>query len=165
MTLRSRSEHRLSGGDKHKDNVNALLLVANLVATVAFAAGFTIPGGFSSAPPNLGMANELDFCYFLSPCLQHFFSAWLVQGGHRIAAFQCRLQHPNDNCHFLHVMVLLLGPYVIPQLPGVPFLQPVTGLYLQLLLLFVNEEDYVSGSGHTCEKKRVKSEDIWNIGG
>ena len=68
MTLRSRSEHHLSGGDKYKDNVNALLLVATLVATVAFAAGFTVPGGFSSSPPNLGMAilaNELDFCYFL----------------------------------------------------------------------------------------------------
>ncbi|CAL9233136.1 unnamed protein product [Arabidopsis halleri] len=159
-----------------------------------FAAGFTVPDGFSSAPPNLGMANELDFCYFLvcntlamqcsvvaivaliwaqlgDPELIHkalhlalpslfvalvsMSSAFLFGV---VAAFQCRLQHPQDNCHFLHVMVLLLGPYAIPQLPGVPFLQPVTGLYLQLLLLFVNEEDYVSGSGHTCEKKRVKSE-------
>lgn len=58
---------------------------------------------------------------------------------------------------FFHVMVLLLGPYVIPQLPGIPILQPVTGLYLQLLLLFVNEDDHVSGSRYTCEKKRVKS--------
>lgn len=69
MTLRSRSDHQhLSGVDKYKDNVNALLLVATLVATVTFAAGFTIPGGFSSSPPNMAMAilaNELDFCYFL----------------------------------------------------------------------------------------------------
>ncbi|ESQ38030.1 hypothetical protein EUTSA_v10028559mg [Eutrema salsugineum] len=39
-----------------KDYINALLVVATLVATVTFAAGFTIPGGFNSSAPNLGMA-------------------------------------------------------------------------------------------------------------
>ncbi|XP_071724312.1 protein ACCELERATED CELL DEATH 6-like [Rutidosis leptorrhynchoides] len=32
----------------YKDRVNTLLLVATLVATVTFAAGFTVPGGYSS---------------------------------------------------------------------------------------------------------------------
>ncbi|OAO98556.1 hypothetical protein AXX17_AT4G04320 [Arabidopsis thaliana] len=203
MTLRSRSEHHLSGGDKYKDNVNALLLVATLVATVAFAAGFTVPGGFSSSPPNLGMAilaNELDFCYFLvcntlamqcsvvaivaliwaqlgDPELIHkafhlalpslfvalasMSSAFLfgvVATRRSQDSFLFNVIFNTITAIFFHVMVLLLGPYVIPQLPGVPFLQPVTGLYLHLLLLFVNEDDHVFGSGHTCEKKRVNSE-------
>ncbi|EOA20152.1 hypothetical protein CARUB_v10000444mg [Capsella rubella] len=42
--------------DKTKDYVSTLLVVAALVATVTFAAGFTIPGGFNSSAPNLGMA-------------------------------------------------------------------------------------------------------------
>ncbi|EOA23089.1 hypothetical protein CARUB_v10003871mg, partial [Capsella rubella] len=203
MTLRSRPEHHhLSGGDKYKDNINALLVVATLVATVAFAAGFTVPGGFSSSPPNLGMAilaNELDFYYFLicntlamqcsvvaivaliwaqlgDPELIHkafhlalpslfvalvFMSAAFLFG---VAAtrrsqnkFLFSVVFNTITAIFFHVMVLLLGPYVIPQLPGVPFLQPVTGLYLQLLLLFVSEDDDVSSAGHTCEKKRVES--------
>ncbi|XP_020875313.1 protein ACCELERATED CELL DEATH 6-like [Arabidopsis lyrata subsp. lyrata] len=42
----------------NRDYVSTLLLVAALVATVTFAAGFTIPGGFNSdaEKPNLGRA-------------------------------------------------------------------------------------------------------------
>ncbi|XP_023635083.1 protein ACCELERATED CELL DEATH 6, partial [Capsella rubella] len=40
----------------NRDYVNCLLVVAALVATVTFAAGFTIPGGFNSQKPNLGRA-------------------------------------------------------------------------------------------------------------
>ncbi|KAL6311917.1 hypothetical protein AAG906_025670 [Vitis piasezkii] len=42
--------------DKYKDRVNTLLLVSTLVATVTFAAGFTMPGGYNSSDPNIGMA-------------------------------------------------------------------------------------------------------------
>ncbi|KAL6330438.1 hypothetical protein AAG906_040368 [Vitis piasezkii] len=42
--------------DKYKDRVNTLLLVSTLVATVTFAAGFTMPGGYNSSDPNVGMA-------------------------------------------------------------------------------------------------------------
>ncbi|EOA23108.1 hypothetical protein CARUB_v10003901mg [Capsella rubella] len=44
-------------GGANKDFINALLVVAALIATVTFTAGFTIPGGFRSSTPNLGMAN------------------------------------------------------------------------------------------------------------
>ncbi|KAL9285588.1 putative ankyrin repeat-containing domain, PGG domain, protein accelerated cell death 6 [Arabidopsis thaliana] len=43
-------------GDKNKDYVSTLLVVAALVATVTFAAGFTIPGGFNSSGSYLGRA-------------------------------------------------------------------------------------------------------------
>ena len=36
--------------------MNTLLLVSTLVATVTFAAGFTMPGGYNSSDPNVGMA-------------------------------------------------------------------------------------------------------------
>ncbi|KAJ9686358.1 hypothetical protein PVL29_015320 [Vitis rotundifolia] len=42
--------------DDYKDRVNTLLLVSTLVATVTFAAGFTMPGGYNSSDPNAGMA-------------------------------------------------------------------------------------------------------------
>ncbi|XP_010657169.1 protein ACCELERATED CELL DEATH 6-like isoform X3 [Vitis vinifera] len=42
--------------DEYKDRVNTLLLVSTLVATVTFAAGFTVPGGYNSSDPNAGVA-------------------------------------------------------------------------------------------------------------
>ncbi|CAL9233140.1 unnamed protein product [Arabidopsis halleri] len=68
MTLRSRSENLEGGGDKYKDRVNILLLVATLVATVTFAAGIAVPGGFNSSAPKLGMAilsNNINFSLFV----------------------------------------------------------------------------------------------------
>ncbi|EOA19692.1 hypothetical protein CARUB_v10003449mg [Capsella rubella] len=55
-------------GDKVKDYINTLLVVAALVATVTFAAGFTIPGGFNSSGPKLGsatLANDRKLVYFM----------------------------------------------------------------------------------------------------
>lgn len=45
--------------DNYKDRVNTLLLVSTLVATVTFAAGFTMPGGYNNSNPNVGMATLL----------------------------------------------------------------------------------------------------------
>ncbi|XP_073061113.1 protein ACCELERATED CELL DEATH 6-like isoform X2 [Primulina eburnea] len=44
---------------KYKDRVNTLLLVSTLVATITFAAGFTLPGGYSISETNIGMAAML----------------------------------------------------------------------------------------------------------
>ncbi|KAG7557683.1 PGG domain [Arabidopsis suecica] len=54
--------------EKSRDYVNTLLLVAALVATMTFAAGFTIPGGFNSSGPHLGratLATDPSLFYFL----------------------------------------------------------------------------------------------------
>ncbi|XP_075497935.1 protein ACCELERATED CELL DEATH 6-like isoform X1 [Primulina tabacum] len=45
--------------EKYKDRVNTLLLVSTLVATITFAAGFTLPGGYSISETNIGMAAML----------------------------------------------------------------------------------------------------------
>lgn len=42
--------------EKFKDRINTLMVIATLVATVTFAAGFTLPGGYISSAPDLGMA-------------------------------------------------------------------------------------------------------------
>ncbi|CAN8247925.1 unnamed protein product [Cochlearia groenlandica] len=63
----TRSSEPLNHG-KNKEYISALLLVAALVATVTFAAGFTIPGGFNDSAPNLGMATlakDPSLFYFL----------------------------------------------------------------------------------------------------
>ncbi|RVW21015.1 Protein accellerated cell death 6 [Vitis vinifera] len=44
---------------EYKDMTNTLLLVSTLVATVTFAAGFTMPGGYNSSNPNASMATLL----------------------------------------------------------------------------------------------------------
>ncbi|CAM8926920.1 unnamed protein product [Rhodiola kirilowii] len=51
-----------------KDRVNSLLVVAALVATVTFAAGFTMPGGYNSSEPDVGMPvmlNNVKFQIFV----------------------------------------------------------------------------------------------------
>ncbi|KAE9457624.1 hypothetical protein C3L33_10466, partial [Rhododendron williamsianum] len=46
--------------ENYKDRINTLLLVATLVATVTYAAGFTMPGGYNNSNPNQGMATMLN---------------------------------------------------------------------------------------------------------
>ncbi|CAH8361680.1 unnamed protein product [Eruca vesicaria subsp. sativa] len=47
---------KLADGERYKDQVNTLLLVATLVATMTFTAGFTLPGGYNGSAPNVGMS-------------------------------------------------------------------------------------------------------------
>ncbi|GAB4854134.1 hypothetical protein Ancab_022716 [Ancistrocladus abbreviatus] len=55
--------------DNYKERVNTLLLVATLVATVTFAAGFTLPGGYNQNDPNIGMATLVK---------KHAFQAFVI---------------------------------------------------------------------------------------
>lgn len=43
----------------YREKINTLLLVSTLVATVTFAAGFTMPGGYNNSDPSQGMATLL----------------------------------------------------------------------------------------------------------
>ncbi|KAA8525053.1 hypothetical protein F0562_011453 [Nyssa sinensis] len=56
-TQRSRNK---SSVENYKDRVNTLLLVAILVVTVTFAAGFTMPGGYNGSDPNKGLATMFE---------------------------------------------------------------------------------------------------------
>ncbi|CAH8325864.1 unnamed protein product [Eruca vesicaria subsp. sativa] len=55
-------------GEKSNNYVDTLLVVAALVATVTFTAGFTIPGGFNASEKKLGMAaleDKPELAYFM----------------------------------------------------------------------------------------------------
>uniref|UniRef100_A0A0D2ZTJ1 PGG domain-containing protein n=1 Tax=Brassica oleracea var. oleracea TaxID=109376 RepID=A0A0D2ZTJ1_BRAOL len=203
MTLRSRSEHHLDA-NKYKDHINALLLVAALVATVTFAAGFTIPGGFNSSAPDMGMAvlaYDSTLFFFLvldtlamqssvvaivaliwallgDPAIVHrafhlalpsLFLALLSMSWAFVAALQATIKQNSvlinvisiTSMVFYGLIIFLLAPYVIPQVPGFPFLQRLTRIYLILLLIFVNEDDsgrhYTSGSDNMCVKSVAES--------
>ncbi|XP_008245687.1 PREDICTED: protein ACCELERATED CELL DEATH 6-like [Prunus mume] len=55
---------KLPNEESIKDRVNTLLVVATLVATMAFAAGFTMPGGNNGDAPQEGMAILLTNAMF-----------------------------------------------------------------------------------------------------
>jgi hypothetical protein len=55
--------------DKYKDRLNTLLLVATLVTTLTFAAGFIVPGGNNDSEPHKGMATSL---------LPHMFHIFII---------------------------------------------------------------------------------------
>ncbi|PRQ31955.1 putative ankyrin repeat-containing domain, PGG domain, protein accelerated cell death 6 [Rosa chinensis] len=50
----------LPNKQSNKDTVNTLLVVTTLIATVSFAAGFTMPGGYNNSGPHEGTATLLN---------------------------------------------------------------------------------------------------------
>lgn len=60
LTTQTSLGHRRPNMENYKDRINTLLLVATLVATVTYAAGFTMPGGYNNSDPNQGMATMLN---------------------------------------------------------------------------------------------------------
>ncbi|CAL9012565.1 unnamed protein product [Prunus brigantina] len=59
-----RMELQFPNKKSYKDRVNTLLLVTTLVATVTFAAGFTMPGGYHTSGPHEGIATLLTKVMF-----------------------------------------------------------------------------------------------------
>ncbi|KAI3465741.1 hypothetical protein Pfo_022404 [Paulownia fortunei] len=58
-TIGRETPKKSSNMENYKERVNTLLLVSTLVATITFAAGFTVPGGYNSSDRDLGIATML----------------------------------------------------------------------------------------------------------
>ncbi|CAE6138355.1 unnamed protein product [Arabidopsis arenosa] len=159
MTLRSRSENLEVGGDKYKDRVNILLLVATLVATVTFAAVAMqsslvaivaliwaqlgdpelVHRAFKLALPSLAFA-----LVFMSAAFYHAL----------IATTSHNLLLPIANTIIYSVFSVsisyLLAPYCGPYIPGFRLFKISMHIYLRILLGFVDEDDaHTLGSGQT----------------
>ncbi|XP_057461762.1 protein ACCELERATED CELL DEATH 6-like [Actinidia eriantha] len=57
-------QHEPPNMENYKDRINTLLLVSTLIATVTYAAGFTMPGGYNNSNPDQGMATMVSKPYF-----------------------------------------------------------------------------------------------------
>ncbi|KAL7142139.1 hypothetical protein ABFS83_08G103400 [Erythranthe nasuta] len=64
-TIGRQSPKKSSNKDNYKERVNTLLLVATLVATITFAAGFTIPGGYDTDTGMATMLRDKGFNIFI----------------------------------------------------------------------------------------------------
>lgn len=74
-------ELQLPNKKSYKDRVNTLLVVTTLVATVTFAAGFTMPGGYNNSGPRDGKAillTQLMFQVFVICNTMAMYSSVLV---------------------------------------------------------------------------------------
>ncbi|KAI8551696.1 hypothetical protein RHMOL_Rhmol06G0206100 [Rhododendron molle] len=58
-TTKISSAEQNSEVENYRDKVNVVLLVATLVATVTFTAGFTVPGSYDNSNPDQGIATML----------------------------------------------------------------------------------------------------------
>ena len=91
-----------------KDRVNTLMLVSILIATVTFAAGFTMPGGYKDSEPDHGMAtllNKLAFQAFVICDTIGMYTAILVS----VALIWAQLGDPTLTINSLGLAIPLLG--------------------------------------------------------
>ncbi|CAB77831.1 hypothetical protein [Arabidopsis thaliana] len=155
-----------SDGGKYKDRVNTLLLVATLVATMTFTAGFTLPGGYNGSVPNFGMATlakKTAFQVFLVfDTLAMYCSIitivaliWAQLGDLSLIMKAFNLALPLLGLALTSMSIAFMaGTYAAVY--GLLIVGVLTSSYLDFLLLFVNEDDdeknYTTGSSHTCVK-------------
>lgn len=64
VTARNGYMDHITPTTKYKERLNTLLMVSTLVATVTFASGFTVPGGYNQDNPDIGMAVLAHRCAF-----------------------------------------------------------------------------------------------------
>ncbi|EYU26167.1 hypothetical protein MIMGU_mgv1a003623mg [Erythranthe guttata] len=64
-TIGRQDPKKSSNKDNYKERVNTLLLVATLVATITFAAGFTVPGGYNTDTGMATMLRDKGFNIFI----------------------------------------------------------------------------------------------------
>ncbi|KAF5745961.1 ankyrin repeat-containing protein [Tripterygium wilfordii] len=92
--------------DKFKGISNALLVVATLVATVTFAAGFTVPGGYNDSGDEQGIATMLrqatfhafivcDTVAMYSSIIAAVIFTWAQLGGENLVSFAYQLALPS----------------------------------------------------------------------
>ncbi|XP_038703859.1 protein ACCELERATED CELL DEATH 6-like [Tripterygium wilfordii] len=111
--------------DKFKDISNALLVVSTLVATVTFAAGFTVPGGYNDSGDERGIAimlRRVTFHAFLvcntvamySSIIATVIFTWAQLGGENLVSFAYQLALPSLALA-LNMMSLayIFGVYVV----------------------------------------------------
>ncbi|XP_039158514.1 protein ACCELERATED CELL DEATH 6 [Eucalyptus grandis] len=113
-----------SSADWIKDQVNTLLLVATLVASVTFTAGLTLPGGYNApSDPNPGMAIMLHHRMF-----QVFVIANVLAMYSSILAVVVLLWGLNKDFYVAELAYHSAGPLLLMALTGmsVAFLAAVT---------------------------------------
>ncbi|XP_038703854.1 protein ACCELERATED CELL DEATH 6-like [Tripterygium wilfordii] len=92
--------------DKFKDISNAPLVAATLVATVTFAAGFTVPGGYNDSSDEQGIATMLrqatfhaflvcDTVAMFSSIIAAVIFTWAQLGGEHLVSFAYQLALPS----------------------------------------------------------------------
>ncbi|RVX19993.1 Protein accelerated cell death 6 [Vitis vinifera] len=112
--------------DQYKDRVNTLLLVSTLVATVTFAAGFTMPGGYNSSDPSAGMAiflmRNMFHMFVICNTIAIFALPLLGLALYAMSfGFMAGVSLVVSNLHWLAIVVFIIGIICLFSL-SVPFL-------------------------------------------
>ncbi|KAK9664188.1 hypothetical protein RND81_14G024500 [Saponaria officinalis] len=138
--------------NNYKDRVNTLLVVAALVATVTFASGFTVPGGYNNSDPNQGTATMLrkkafqifilsDTVAMYSSILVTISLIWAQLGDINLVFTALRIAIPLLGVSLATMsLAFMSGVYlVVSQLHWLAYTVLITGLTFLggILLLFV----------------------------
>ncbi|KAK9664190.1 hypothetical protein RND81_14G024700 [Saponaria officinalis] len=138
--------------NNYKDRVNTLLVVATLVATVTFASGFTVPGGYNNSDPNQGTATMLrkkafqifilsDTVAMYSSILVTISLIWAQLGDINLVFTALRIAIPLLGVSLATMsLAFMSGVYlVVSQLHWLAYMVLITGLTFLggILLLFV----------------------------